>query len=42
MVEEVAKDLGVLRTFDYNLIRQLNKELEMNGFPTKRDVIEWD
>lgn len=34
MAEELAKDLGVSKPFAYKLIRQLNEELEKNGFMT--------
>ena len=32
--DEVAKELGVSRSFAYSLIRQLNEELRSQGFLT--------
>ena len=33
-VEEVAQELGVSKSYAYNLIRQLNEELKSKGFIT--------
>ena len=32
--EEVAKELGISKSFAYKLIRQLNQELKAKGFVT--------
>ena len=32
--EEVAKELGISKSFAYKLIRQLNQELKAKGFLT--------
>ena len=33
-VEEVARELGVSRSFAYRVIRQMNQELQSRGFLT--------
>ena len=43
--EEVAKELGISKSFAYKLIRQLNQELKERGFLTiagriKRDYLK--